>query len=237
VAGNQSKVDVKQQGTTDNPLKKQPPATGGKPAEDKPEEKKEADKGPPERELSITLELDLKNDWKVNVPPPPPGTPKSPFLCDHGVYQLGLKWNRGIKLHEDPHTKEATLELLNEPELDLNFGDPLCGQNASITAQVNLLKFTILKDLLEADLVGVVGLPDGWATNLQHFPFTGAAQIKLQTTPFSLISPEFKNIKIGAFGGFGFEQGVQTPAGEEPKTKIWTVGGFIGFDYDIGPKK
>jgi hypothetical protein len=238
VSANQPKADLRQQGTTNNPVQKQQPGTtAAKPDDAKSGEKKEADKGPADRELSITLEFDIKNDWKVQPPTPPPGTPKTPFLCDHGIYQLGLKWNRGITLKEDKETKEATLQLLNEPELDINFGDPLCGQNPSITAQVNILKYTILKDVLEADLVGVLGLPDGWATGLNNFPFTGSAQIKLQSTPFARISPDFKGLKIGAFGGFGWEQGVQTPGGEEPRTKVWTLGGFIGLDYDIGPKK
>lgn len=227
--GDQANVQVKPKGQTENPATK-PADAKDKSAANKPAAQQPGtETGPKDREFSVTFEFDLKNDWKLKPPTPPPGTPSAPFLCDHGIYQLGVKWNRGIVIKGD------VLELANEPELDLNVGDPLCGEKASITAQVNLIKYTILKDVFEADLVGVLGLPDGWATGLTHFPFTGAAQIKLQSTPFGRLSPDFKNVKIGAFGGIGFEQGVETPGGEEPKTHVWTLGGFIGLDYDFGP--
>jgi Domain of unknown function (DUF4157)/OmpA family len=185
-----------------------------------------------ERMFSVTLEFDLKNDWKSRSAPGAANAPKSPFLCDHGIYQLGVKWNNGITLKKD------RLELLNEPELDINVADPLCEQNPSITAQVNLLKFTIFKKLLEADLVGVLGLPDGWATGLSNRPFGAGSQIKLQATPFARLSSDFSGLKIGLFGGLGFEQGVEVPkAGEEPRSRVWTFGGFIGLDYDVGPVK
>ncbi|MGC2403631.1 MAG: DUF4157 domain-containing protein [Acidobacteriaceae bacterium] len=194
------------------------------------EQPKAAPSDSADRVLSLTFEFDLKNDWKS--PKPPTSPQKSPFLCDHGIYQLGLKWNDGIRIKKD------VLELGNEPELDINFGDPNCGQNPAVTFQTNLLKYTILKDVIEADLVGVFGLPDGWARGFTHFPFTGGGQIKLQFTPFARISPDFKGLKIGAYGGLSFERGVDIPgAGEESPSRVWTVGGFIGLDYDIGPKK
>ena len=179
-----------------------------------------------ERVFSITIEGDWKNDWKSPQPPPPPT--KGPSACDHGFYQLGFKWNNGITLKKD------RVEFLNEPELDVNISDAFCAQNPAITAQINLFKFIILPKILEADLVGIAGLPDGWATGLQNFPFSGAGQVKLQSTPFAKISPDFKGLKIGIYGGLGFEQGVQ---GEDQRTRVLQFGGFIGLDYDVGPQK
>ena len=183
----------------------------------------------PDRLFSVTLEFDLKNDWKSPTPPPPTGT-SPPFLCDHGVLQIGGKWNSGITIFKD------RLELLNEPELDINVAPAFCGNNVGVTAQMNLIKFTILKDIIEADLVPVVGLPDGWATGLSRFPFTGGGQVKLQSTPFARLSPDFKGLKIGLFGGIGFEQGVPSDAAGAG-TAVKTLGGFIGLDYDVGPAK
>jgi len=179
-----------------------------------------------DKPFSLTFEFDLKNDYKS--PTPPAAVPSQSFLCDHGIYQIGFKWNKGIKV------SKYHLEFLNEPEFDVNILDPACKQNASLTAQVNVMKYTIFKKVLEADLVGVLGLPDGWATGLSHFPFTAGGQIKLESTPFARRFPGLAGIKIGGYGGFGFEQGVDIPgAGEEKRSKIFQFGGYIGFDHDF----
>jgi Domain of unknown function (DUF4157)/OmpA family len=194
------------------------------------ESKQEGDKpkadADDDKPFSITVEFDLKNDFKKTTPPD--AVPAQGFLCDHGIYQIGFKWNKGIKIHKN------SLQLLNEPEFDVNILDPACQQNPSLTLQVNVVKYTILRKILEADLVGVVGLPDGWATGLHNFPFTAGAQLKLETTPFARRFPSLDGIKIGGYGGLGFEQGVEIPgAGEEKATRVWTVGGYIGLDHDF----
>jgi Domain of unknown function (DUF4157)/OmpA family len=188
---------------------------------DKPKADDEDDKP-----FSITVEFDLKNDFKSPKPPDP--VPSQGFLCDHGIYQIGFKWNKGIKVHK------KYLQFLNEPEFDVNILDPACRQNPSLTLQVNVVKYTILRKILEADLVGVVGLPDGWAAGLHNFPFTAGGQLKVETTPFARRFPSLDGIKIGGYGGLGFEQGVAIPgAGEEKQTTVWTVGGYIGLDHDF----
>jgi outer membrane protein OmpA-like peptidoglycan-associated protein len=178
-----------------------------------------------DRLFSLTVELDIANNWSFAQQPP---QPPNPFLCDHGVFQLGGKINVGIKLG-----KSGRFEALNEPEIDVNLIPPFCGGNPGVTAQVNLLKFKILKDVLETDLVGVLGLPDNWATNLPDFPFGGGFQGKLQWTPFGAGHSALKNFKIGIFGNLQYQQGV---TGQVPS---WQAGGglFIGHDFDFGPKK
>jgi hypothetical protein len=220
ITGNNEKVDVKPTANKNIPVKPTTLPDAPKEAET-PEQR-------PERQFSITLEFDLKNDWKKPKPPPATG-PEAPFACDHGVIQLGAKWNKGITVFKD------RLEFLSEPELDVSIGPAFCGQNPGVTAQVNFLKYTILKDVIETDLVGFLGLPDGWATGLNKFPFTHGGQLKLQSTPFAKLSPDFKGLKIGLFGGISFEQGV--PSDAPGVTKVLTVGGFIGLDYDVGPTK
>jgi hypothetical protein len=169
-----------------------------------------------ERLFSITFELDLKNNWSF-VHQPDPAVPP-PFLCDHGVFQLGGKLNVGIALG-----KSGRFVALNEPELDINLVPGFCNSNPGVTAQVNLLKFTILKNVIEADLVGILGLPDGWASGLPDFPFTGGFQGKAQFTPFG------KALKIGIFGNIDYQQGVKG------QRNSWEAGGgiFLGHDFDI----
>ena len=173
-----------------------------------------------ERLFSITFELDLKNNWSF-VRQPDPAVPP-PFLCDHGVFQLGGKLNVGIALG-----KSGRFVALNEPELDINLVPGFCTSNPGVTAQVNLLKFTILKNVIEADLVGILGLPDGWASGLPDFPFTGGFQGKAQFTPFG------KALKIGIFGNIDYQQGVKG------QKHSWEAGGgiFLGHDFDIDPGK
>jgi Domain of unknown function (DUF4157)/Putative peptidoglycan binding domain len=199
--------------------------------EQKPTARKSLDvspttEGDPDRLFSLTLEFDVKNDWSF-VEQREPLNPPS-FLCDHGIFQVGGKINVGIKLGSS-----GRFEALTEPELDINLVPTFCNANPGVTAQVNLFKFRILKDIVEADLVGVLGLPDGWARGLPNFPFTGGFQGKAQFTPFGTGHSPFKNLKVGVFGNLSYQQGVkdQRPA--------WGVGGgvFIGHDFDFGPTK
>ena len=188
-----------------------------------------------ERWFSLTYEFDLKQDWLKNPPPaPPPNAPKTPFLCDHGIMQVGGKVNVGIKLN-----KSGTVELLNEPELDFSLLPSVCGGNVGITLQANVLKLTLFKKLMEADLVGLFGLPDGWTTGLPDRPFTAGGQIKVQTDLHKLWAP-LPDIKVGVVGGIGWQQGVldpNNPGVGQPGTRVITVGGFLGADWDFGPAK
>jgi hypothetical protein len=223
----QKEVKTKDPGEIDRngEVKKQPQVEQTPVSKQDVEVKKTTDEDQ-ERLFSLTLEFDLKNDWSfVNQPAPPV---PSPFLCDHGVFQVGFKTNIGIKLG-----KSGRFEALNEPELDINMIPAFCDANPGVTAQVNLLKFKIIKDIIEADLVGVLGLPDGWATGLPNFPFTGGFQGKAQWTPFGAGSSPLKNLKVGVFGELQYQQGV---VGQRP---AWQVGGglFIGHDFDFGPVK
>jgi hypothetical protein len=144
------------------------------------------------------------------------------------VIQLGGKINIGIKLD-----KGGRFTALSEPELDVSVLPLFCGGNPGVTAQINLLKFTILKNILEADLVGVFGLPDGWATGQGNAPVTGGFQGKAQFTPFGAGNSVAKNLKLGIFLQTTGQQGV---AG---KDNGWSIGGgaFIGSDFDFGPVK
>lgn len=185
-----------------------------------------------ERWFALTYEFDLKQDFPLKSVPPPAGAPQSPFLCDHGVMQVGGKVNVGVRLGK-------YVELFNEPELDFNLLPEACGSHGGITAQVNVLKLNLFKKRLEADLVGIIGLPDGWATGLHDAPFTGGGQLKIQTPLHKLWAP-LPNIKIGVFGGVGWQQGVldpNRPGTEQPGTTVFTVGGFLGTDWDFGPVK
>ena len=223
--GTQTKVSVTPTGTKDltTSAEPTPPAATSEP---------QAEEG---RMFSITLEFDLKNDWKSPAPPTSTG-PSPRFACDHGVLQIGAKWNDGLKITRG--RLKDRLEFFNEPELDVTVQPAFCTGNVGVTAQVNLLKFTIFKKLLEADLVPVLGLPDGWASGLAHFPFTGGGQLKIDFTPFARLSSDFDGLHIGIFGGLSFEQGVAVPGTSgERGTFVKTVGGFIHLDYDIGPHK
>jgi hypothetical protein len=224
---------------------KQQAATGsenkpvGQPQQTTDDTKHEGDKpkagGDDDKPFSITTEFDLKGEYNLaKTPQSPPSVPKPSFLCDHGVYQIGFKWNKGIKVFED------RLEIANEPEFDVDILDPACSQNPSLTLQVNAIKLTIFKKLLEADLVGILGLPDGWATGLAHFPFTGGGQIKVELTPFKRKFPDLAGIKIGGYGGISFEQGVGVPGtSEEKRTGVLQYGLYVGIDtdFDFSSKK
>jgi hypothetical protein len=177
----------------------------------------------PERLFSFTFEIDAKNDWLLRH--------KEPFklsFCDSAVIQLGGKVNVGVKMD-----KSGRFVALSEPELDVNLVPAFCSSNPGITAQINLLKFTILKNILEADLVGILGLPDGWATGLGAVPISGGFQGKAQWTPFTSGDSFVRNAKIGIFLQVTGQQGVPD------QTNGWRVGGglFIGHDFDFGPTK
>ena len=59
-------------------------------------------------------------------------------------------------------------------------------------------------------------------------------RIKLESTPFAKRFPGLKGVKVGGYGGFGFEQGVEIPGvGEEKRARVFTLGGYIGFDHDF----
>src|SRR6185312_16261087 len=175
-----------------------------------------------ERLFSFTFEVDAKNDWLLRH--------KEPFklsFCDSAVIQLGGKINVGIKMDKD-----GKFVALSEPELDVNLTPAFCSSNPGVTAQINLLKFTILKKILETDLVGIFGLPDGWDTGLGTVPISGGFQGKAQWTPCGAGDSFAKNVKIGIFLQITGQQGVPD------QTNGWRVGGglFLGHDFDFGPK-
>ena len=49
---------------------------------------------PEDRLFSVTYQFNLTNSWALREQEPPP--PPSPFLCEHGIFQLGGKLNLGV---------------------------------------------------------------------------------------------------------------------------------------------
>ena len=122
---------------------------------------------------------------------------------------------------------------MTEPEIDVNLIPAFCSSNPGVTAQVNLLKSKIVGDVLEADLIGLFGLPDKWSSKVPSWPFTAGFQVQGQWMPFGNLNNALRFIKVIIAGSLSYSQGVENqPPG-------WQVQGFIGLghEFQFGPIK
>lgn len=182
-----------------------------KPTSKQPVEVKKVEEGKKEPDFKVIWDIKpgiTASRSLAQQPPPRPGTPQPPSLCTYGYFVV-----EGKIIHDFIQLgKSDKFFVLSDPALDVSVIPLFCNKNPGVTAQINLLKYKILGKLLEADLVGVAGLPNNWAANLPDWPLTGGFQIKLQWRPL-------ENLGFSISGSMSYNQGVpgQVPA--------WFVGG------------
>lgn len=129
----------------------EPPAT--QPSGPSPKETKAPEA--PESHFRITLQLTPQHTFPIR------GT-NAPGCGDWISFPVGLMWNwDGISLAGDK------LQLFPQPEVDWDIVQVACQHPGNVIVQDNLLKWNILKDVLELALVGQFSFVEGSPVTLQ----------------------------------------------------------------------